>query len=43
METREKTIETKGRKLLLLAFQFVGISRRNGIQDNRSVVKLSYN
>jgi hypothetical protein len=38
-----ETVKRKGYTLLLDAFQFVGISRRNGIPNDRGVFKLQYN
>jgi hypothetical protein len=39
----KETIITKGCKLLLDAFQFVGISSRNGIPNDGGVFKLRSN
>jgi hypothetical protein len=38
MNMGKETIITKGCKLLLDAFQFVGISSRNGIPNDRGVL-----
>jgi hypothetical protein len=38
---RKGTIKMKGCKFLLCVFQFIGISRHNGILDNRGIIKLS--
>jgi hypothetical protein len=43
MNMGKETIKTKGCKLLLDAFQFVGISSRNGIPNDRGVFKLRSN
>jgi hypothetical protein len=40
MDMGKETIITKGCKLLLDAFQFVGISSRNRIPNNTGVFKL---
>jgi hypothetical protein len=43
MEMGKETIITKGCKLLLDAFQFVGISSCNRIPNNRGIFKLRSN
>jgi hypothetical protein len=43
MDLGEKTIVTKSCELLLDAFQFVGISSRNGVPNNGGVFKLRPN
>jgi hypothetical protein len=39
----KETIKQKGYRLLLDAFQFVGIGRRNRIPNNRDIFKLRVN
>jgi hypothetical protein len=43
MDIGRETINTDSYKLLLYVFQFIGISRHNGIRNNRGVFKLIYN
>jgi hypothetical protein len=43
MDMEKETIKTEGCKLLLDAFQFVGISRSNRIPDNRGTFKFRFN
>jgi hypothetical protein len=43
MDTEKEMIKIEGCKILLDVFQFVGISRHNGIPNNEDVLKLNSN